>query len=104
MFTGSAGDAVTIVGRNADRLLTAVNSTQVLEAHGGSVRCESADRTGEDEAACVVAAGTVWHGRLHGVVHCAGRLERLFGRSSRIDSAGVATYRRSRRQRGQVHA
>ena len=35
-------------------------------------RYEPADVTNEDEVTRAVDAATAWHGRLHGVVHCAG--------------------------------
>jgi NAD(P)-dependent dehydrogenase (short-subunit alcohol dehydrogenase family) len=67
----SAGASVMIVGRNADRLAGAVEEIEGLQL-SGSVRYEPADITNEDEAARAVDATTAWHGRLHGVVHCAG--------------------------------
>lgn len=81
----AAGAAVMIVGRDADRLAAAVNDIHVLEASGGSIRYEPADITGEDETARVVDAAAAWHGRLHGVVHCAGGSETI-GPITQIDS------------------
>ena len=67
----SAGASVMIVGRNPDRLASAVADIEVLKA-AGSIRYEPTDVTNEDETARAVDAATAWHGRLHGVVHCAG--------------------------------
>jgi 7-alpha-hydroxysteroid dehydrogenase len=80
----TAGASVMIVGRNADRLTAAVNDIEVLKADG-SVRYEPADVTNEDEAVRAVDAATAWHGRLHGVVHCAGGSETI-GPITQIDS------------------
>jgi NAD(P)-dependent dehydrogenase (short-subunit alcohol dehydrogenase family) len=41
------------------------------------VQYEPADVTNEDEVGAVVEAATAWHGRLHGVVHCAGGSETI---------------------------
>ncbi|CPR11247.1 short-chain dehydrogenase/reductase [Mycobacterium bohemicum DSM 44277] len=80
----AAGASVMIVGRNADRLSVAVEE---IEAHkpDGAIRYEPADVTNEDEAARAVDAATAWHGRLHGVVHCAGGSETI-GPITQIDS------------------
>lgn len=80
----AAGASVMIVGRNADRLSAAVEE---IEAHkpDGAIRYEPADVTNEDEAARAVDAATAWHGRLHGVVHCAGGSETI-GPITQIDS------------------
>jgi NAD(P)-dependent dehydrogenase (short-subunit alcohol dehydrogenase family) len=80
----ASGASVIIVGRNPDRLAAAVEDIEVLKAHG-SIRYEPADITNEDEAARVVDAATVWHGRLYGVVHCAGGSETI-GPITQIDS------------------
>ncbi|BBZ50833.1 glucose 1-dehydrogenase [Mycobacterium heidelbergense] len=80
----AAGAAVMIVGRNPDRLATAVKDIEVLKADG-SIRYEPADITNEEEAARAVDAATAWHGRLHGVVHCAGGSETI-GPITQIDS------------------
>jgi NAD(P)-dependent dehydrogenase (short-subunit alcohol dehydrogenase family) len=75
----AAGAAVMIVGRNADRLAAAV------EEIGGAIRYEPADVTNEDEVTRAVDAVTAWHGRLHGVVHCAGGSQTI-GPVTQIDS------------------
>jgi NAD(P)-dependent dehydrogenase (short-subunit alcohol dehydrogenase family) len=80
----SAGASVMIVGRNADRLAATVTDIEALRAHG-SIRYEPTDVTNEDEAARAVDATTAWHGRLHGVVHCAGGSETV-GPITQIDS------------------
>ena len=68
----AGGDAM-LVGRNADRLAAAVDEINAASTDGsGTARYEPADVTNEDEVARVVDAATAWHGRLHGVVHCAG--------------------------------
>jgi NAD(P)-dependent dehydrogenase (short-subunit alcohol dehydrogenase family) len=74
-----------IVGRNPDRLAAAAKDIEVLRATGGSIRYEPADITNEEEAARAVDAATAWHGRLHGVVHCAGGSETI-GPITQIDS------------------
>jgi len=81
----AAGAAVMLVGRNPDRLAAAVEELQPRQAGGGEVRYEPADITNEDEAARAVDAATAWHGRLHGVVHCAGGSETI-GPITQIDS------------------
>ena len=80
----ASGASVIIVGRNPDRLAAAVEDIEVLKAHG-SIRYEPADITNEEEAARVVDAATAWHGRLYGVVHCAGGSETI-GPITQIDS------------------
>ncbi|OBA84406.1 short-chain dehydrogenase [Mycobacterium sp. 1164966.3] len=80
----TAGASVMIVGRNPDRLAAAVKDIEALEA-GGAIRYEPADITKEEEAARAVDAATAWHGRLHGVVHCAGGSETI-GPITQIDS------------------
>lgn len=68
-----AGGDVMLVGRNADKLAAAVEEINGRAIEGrGEARYEPADVTNEDEVARVVEAATAWHGRLHGVVHCAG--------------------------------
>jgi NAD(P)-dependent dehydrogenase (short-subunit alcohol dehydrogenase family) len=67
----AAGASVMIVGRNPDRLASAVEDIEALSAEG-SIRYEPADVTNEDEVTRAVDAVTAWHGRLDGVVHCAG--------------------------------
>jgi NAD(P)-dependent dehydrogenase (short-subunit alcohol dehydrogenase family) len=81
----AAGAAVMLVGRNPDRLAAAVEELESLKSGGGEIRYEPADITNEDEAARAVDAVTAWHGRLHGVVHCAGGSETI-GPITRIDS------------------
>ncbi len=78
----AAGASVMIVGRNPDRLAAAV---QDIEASGGAIRYEPTDVTNEEETARAVNAATAWHGRLHGVVHCAGGSETI-GPITQIDS------------------
>jgi NAD(P)-dependent dehydrogenase (short-subunit alcohol dehydrogenase family) len=81
----ASGASVMIVGRNPDRLAAAVKDIEVLRATGGSIRFEPTDITNEEEAASAVDAATAWHGRLHGVVHCAGGSETI-GPITQIDS------------------
>lgn len=78
-----AGANVMIVGRNADRLAAAAG--EINAGAAGNVLYEPADVTNEDETARVVDAATAWHGRLHGVVHCAGGSETI-GPITQIDS------------------
>jgi NAD(P)-dependent dehydrogenase (short-subunit alcohol dehydrogenase family) len=80
----AAGASVMIVGRNADRLAAAVEEIEALEASSGSIRYEPTDITNEEEATRAVDAVTAWHGRLHGVVHCAGGSQTI-GPITRID-------------------
>jgi NAD(P)-dependent dehydrogenase (short-subunit alcohol dehydrogenase family) len=80
----ASGASVMIVGRNPDRLAAAVQEIEVLKANG-AIRYEPADITNEEEAARAVDAATAWHGRLHGVVHCAGGSETI-GPITQIDS------------------
>ena len=80
----AAGASVMIVGRNADRLAAAVEDIEGLRADG-AIRYEPTDVTNEDEAVRAVDATTAWHGRLHGVVHCAGGSETI-GPITQIDS------------------
>jgi len=68
----AAGASVMIVGRNPDRLAGAVEEIEAVAANGGSIRYEPTDVTNEDEVTRAVDAATAWHGRLNGVVHCAG--------------------------------
>lgn len=81
----AAGASVMIVGRNADRLAAAVTEIESTKASGGAIRYEPADVTDEDEVARAVDAVTAWHGRLHGVVHCAGGSQTI-GPITQIDS------------------
>jgi NAD(P)-dependent dehydrogenase (short-subunit alcohol dehydrogenase family) len=81
----ASGASVMIVGRNPDRLAAAVKDIEVLRATGGSIRFEPTDITNEEETARAVDAATAWHGRLHGVVHCAGGSETI-GPITQIDS------------------
>ncbi|MDT5340442.1 MAG: hypothetical protein QOD90_5947 [Mycobacterium sp.] len=81
----SGGDVV-LVGRNADRLAAAKDEITALAGDGaGAVRYEPADVTNEDEVARMVEAATAWHGRLNGVVHCAGGSETI-GPITQVDS------------------
>lgn len=73
-----AGGNVLIAGRGADRLKEAVSQIASSEAGGsGTVRAVPVDVTDEDRVAQAVAEAAQWHGRLHGVVHCAGGSETL---------------------------
>ena len=80
----AAGGNVMIVGRNADKLAAAADGIKSTGG-AGSVLYEPADVTNEDETANVVDAATAWHGRLNGVVHCAGGSETI-GPITQIDS------------------
>src|ERR1700742_4398329 len=81
----AAGASVMIVGRNPDRLAGAVQELESSAAGSGAIRYEPADVTNEDEVTRAVDAATAWHGRLHGVVHCAGGSETI-GPITQIDS------------------
>jgi NAD(P)-dependent dehydrogenase (short-subunit alcohol dehydrogenase family) len=81
----AAGASVMIVGRNPDRLAGAVKEIESSAAGSGSIRYEPADITDEEEATRAVDAVTAWHGRLHGVVHCAGGSETI-GPITQVDS------------------
>src|SRR5579884_1183887 len=72
-----------IIGRDAYKLQSAAK--EIEKAGAGSIRYEPADITNEDEIARAVEAATAWHGRLHGVVHCAGGSETI-GPITQIDS------------------
>jgi NAD(P)-dependent dehydrogenase (short-subunit alcohol dehydrogenase family) len=80
----AAGASVMIVGRNPDRLAAAVQEIEARKPKG-YVRYEPADITNEEEATRAVDAVTAWHGRLHGVVHCAGGSQTI-GPITQIDS------------------
>ncbi|MCV7400140.1 SDR family oxidoreductase [Mycobacterium fragae] len=80
----AAGASVMIVGRNADRLASAADEIGAANAKG-AIRYEPADVTNEDETKRAVDAAAAWHGRLHGVVHCAGGSETI-GPITQIDS------------------
>ena len=81
----AAGASVMIIGRNPDRLAGAVKEIESSSAGSGSIRYEPADITDEEEATRAVDAVTAWHGRLHGVVHCAGGSETI-GPITQVDS------------------
>jgi NAD(P)-dependent dehydrogenase (short-subunit alcohol dehydrogenase family) len=81
----AAGASVMIIGRNPDRLAAAVQEIESSAAGSGSIRYEPADITNEGEATRAVDAVTAWHGRLHGVVHCAGGSETI-GPITQVDS------------------
>jgi NAD(P)-dependent dehydrogenase (short-subunit alcohol dehydrogenase family) len=81
----AAGASVMIIGRNPDRLAAAVQEIESSAAGSGSIRYEPADITNEEEATRAVDAATAWHGRLHGVVHCAGGSETI-GPITQVDS------------------
>ncbi|MCV7385527.1 SDR family oxidoreductase [Mycolicibacter longobardus] len=76
----AAGADVLIVGRGAERLAA------VAAEIGDSVRHLPTDITDEDSVIAAVAAAEGEHGRLHGVVHCAGGSETI-GPITQIDSA-----------------
>ncbi|OBJ46983.1 SDR family oxidoreductase, partial [Mycobacterium tuberculosis] len=79
----AAGAAVMIVGRNPDKLAAAVKDIEALKT--GAIGYEPADITDEEQTLRVVDAATAWHGRLHGVVHCAGGSQTI-GPITQIDS------------------
>ena len=89
------GAHVVVVGRSAERLAAAaahinadINAdapTSAGSQGGGQVRAEPADVTDEEQIAAAVEAAANWHGRLHGVVHCAGGSETI-GPITQIDS------------------
>jgi len=82
----AAGGDVVLVGRNADRLASAQEEIAGRGLEGsGAVRYEPADVTNEDQVAQMVDAAVAWHGRLDGVVHCAGGSETI-GPITQIDS------------------
>jgi 7-alpha-hydroxysteroid dehydrogenase len=82
----AAGGNAMLVGRGADRLAAAADEIRAAAGDGaGSVLYEPADVTNEDEVGRVVEATTAWHGRLHGVVHCAGGSETI-GPITQVDS------------------
>ena len=99
----AAGASVMIVGRNPDRLAEAVKEIESRKVGSGSIRYEPADVTNEDEVTRAVDAATAWHGRLHGVVHCAGGSETI-GPITQVDFAALAACRRPQRQRHHVRA
>lgn len=75
----AAGADVLIVGRDADRLAA------VAAELGDTVRHLSTDITDEDSVIAAVDAAVAKHGRLHGVVHCAGGSQTI-GPITQIDS------------------
>jgi 7-alpha-hydroxysteroid dehydrogenase len=82
----AAGGNAVIVGRNADRLASTADDLTAKAGEGtGAVRYEPADVTNEDEVERMVQAATAWHGRLDGVVHCAGGSETI-GPVTQVDS------------------
>jgi NAD(P)-dependent dehydrogenase (short-subunit alcohol dehydrogenase family) len=81
----ASGASVMIIGRNADRLAATVEEIESAKASGGAIRYEPADVTNEDEVAHAVDATAAWHGRLYGVVHCAGGSQTI-GPITQIDS------------------
>ncbi len=82
----ASGGDVMLVGRNADRLAAARDEIAAQALDGaGEVRYEPADVTHEDEVSAMVEAATAWHGRLNGVVHCAGGSETI-GPITQVDS------------------
>jgi 7-alpha-hydroxysteroid dehydrogenase len=82
----SSGGNAMLVGRNADRLAGAADEIRSAAGAGaGQVRYQPGDVTDEDEVDAVVQATTAWHGRLDGVVHCAGGSETI-GPITQVDS------------------
>jgi len=82
----AAGGDVVLVGRNADRLASAQEEIAGRGLEGsGAVSYEPVDVTNEDQVAQMVDAAVAWHGRLDGVVHCAGGSETI-GPITQIDS------------------
>src|ERR1700755_2368172 len=81
----AAGASVMIVGRTPNRLAGAVKEIESSAAGSGSIRYDPTDITNEEEATRAVDAVTAWHGRLHGVVHCAGGSQTI-GPITQIDS------------------
>jgi NAD(P)-dependent dehydrogenase (short-subunit alcohol dehydrogenase family) len=84
-IVASGGNAM-VVGRNAERLASVTDELNSKAGDGdGSVIYEPADVTNEDEVGRMVEAATAWHGRLNGVVHCAGGSETI-GPITQVDS------------------
>jgi NAD(P)-dependent dehydrogenase (short-subunit alcohol dehydrogenase family) len=84
-IVASGGNAM-LVGRNAERLASVTDELNSKAGNGdGSVIYEPADVTNEDEVGPMVEAATAWHGRLNGVVHCAGGSETI-GPITQVDS------------------
>ena len=82
----ASGGDVMLVGRNADRLVAARDEIAAQAGDGaGEVIYEPADVTNEDEVGRMIEAATAWHGRLNGVVHCAGGSETI-GPITQVDS------------------
>jgi NAD(P)-dependent dehydrogenase (short-subunit alcohol dehydrogenase family) len=79
-----SGAKVMILGRDAQRLSTAVEEIKAA-SKSGDVVAQPTDVTDEDQVAQAVEAATAWNGRLHGVVHCAGGSETI-GPVTQIDS------------------
>jgi len=79
-----SGAKVMILGRDAQRLSTAVEEIKAAST-SGDVVAQPTDVTDEDQVAQAVEAATAWNGRLHGVVHCAGGSETI-GPVTQIDS------------------
>jgi 7-alpha-hydroxysteroid dehydrogenase len=81
-----AGGNAMLVGRNAERLATVTDElNSVTNGRARPVMYEPADVTNEDEVSRMVEAATAWHGRLDGVVHCAGGSETI-GPITQVDS------------------
>ena len=80
----AAGASVMIVGRNPDKLTAAVEEIEALKAQARFASSPPTSPT-RSEATRAVDAVTAWHGRLHGVVHCAGGSETI-GPITQIDS------------------
>lgn len=84
-IAGADGNVV-LVGRNADKLQAAAGAVAAAAPRGtAAVRVHPADVTDEEQVIEAVAAAAGWHGRLHGVVNCAGGSETI-GPITQIDS------------------
>ena len=78
-----SGADVMIIGRDGGRLAAAAG--EIAADATGTVRFHPADVTDEDQVARAIETVTVWNGRLHGVVHCAGGSQTI-GPITQIDS------------------
>ncbi|MCB0929183.1 MAG: SDR family oxidoreductase [Mycolicibacterium insubricum] len=82
----AAGGNVILLGRNAEKLAAAAEGVAAVSPRGAAATLvHPADVTDEDQVAAAVAAATGWHGRLDGVVNCAGGSETI-GPITQIDS------------------
>ncbi len=82
----AAGGNVILLGRNAEKLAAAAEGVAAVSPRGAAATLvHPADVTDEDQVDAAVAAATGWHGRLDGVVNCAGGSETI-GPITQIDS------------------